>query len=82
MADVTAGLGLSARDKAALAEIRAITAGWAEPLTDAVIIRAAVRRLAEEWYQSPLEAERCGAHVMAGVRSRETITAWARDLAR
>ena len=46
--DATEGLGLDARDKAALAEMRPLTAGWNQPLTDAEIVRAVARGLTGE----------------------------------
>ena len=82
MADLATTLDLNERDRAALAEIRAMSADWDEPLTDAEIARAAVSRLTNQWHQAPTEAERSGEMAAGGVRSRETIAAMLRDVAR
>ena len=60
MADVTAGLRLSARDTEALAAIRDGSAGWSQPLGDAEIVRAAVLMAADGWIQMPADAPQGG----------------------
>ena len=82
MADLAATLDLNERDRAALAEIRAMSADWDQPLTDAEIARSAVRRVAGQWHQAPAEAEMNGEMAARGARSRETIAAMLRDVAR
>ena len=82
MTDVTSGLDLSAGDTETLAEIRALTAEWETPLTDAEIIRAALRRLTIEWHRSPIEAEFNPGTMSPRTRTRETIAASLCDAAR
>lgn len=64
-----------------MAEIRTISADRDVPLTDTEIACAAVRVLLAEWVRSPLEADMDGMQRRHS-RSRETITAWARAVAR